>query len=398
MMADEMNTDEFVSPIHDKYPVIISKMDPLIIRVEPLTLLVGSTTYSAKIKLGIKYDGFYIYCSDIGEPIYKEPNVNQRNKDNGKGLELTNPLYKLIFDEAVRWIDFFEYQYKETNEKNIVDLLREIKFQNHFDLTGYLAGDIEQYPNLELDSTTPTYIHDILKQLTEINVKLNNLNSTINGGNIEAVEVSADGKDINIVTVGSIDEGLNQRVTNFENTMDTDMSTLYNGVEDVKNSVDSLNSALDTDLKAIDISIQNGYATVANAVGVMNTHIGKFVDNDGNLTYQAATMLSDVETTKINVSNMVTTVNGINTLVTTIDNNVGHFDAGSGTLQTHAVTTYRLVSGENDGPIKYSYNMLNSCYKSTGKVLDNYDTNSGKFTPSGLGGSQGAFLAYCAGS
>lgn len=286
-MADEMNTDEFVSPIHDKYPVIVSKMDPLIIRVEPLTLLVGSTTYSAKIKLGIKYDGFYIYCSDIGEPIYKEPNVNQRNKDNGKGLELTNPLYKLIFDEAVRWIDFFEYQYKETNEKNIVDLLREIKFQNHFDLTGYLAGDIEQYPNLELDSTTPTYIHDILKQLTEINVKLNNLNSTINGGNIEAVEISADGKDINIVTVGSIDEGLNQRVTNFENTMNTDMTTLYSGVEDVKNSVDSLNSALDTDLKAIDISIQTGYATVANAVGVMNTHIGKFVDDSGNLTYQA---------------------------------------------------------------------------------------------------------------
>ena len=65
--------------------------------------------------------------------------------------------------------------------------------------------------------------------------------------------------------------------------------------------IDSFNSAIDADLKAIDISIQNGYATVANAVGVMNTHIGKFVDNDGNLTYQAATMFSVVGTVKNNV-------------------------------------------------------------------------------------------------
>lgn len=288
-------------PIHDTYPVIVSKMDPLIIRVEPLTLLVGSTSYSAKIKLGIKYDGFYIYCSDIGEAIYKEPNMNLRLDDNGSGLVMSNIAYYKAFNKAVEWLDTFESAYQETKEKNIVDLLREIKFQNHFDMTGYLAGDIEQYPNLEFDNTTPTYIHDILKQLTEINVKLNNLNSCINGGTIQTVVVSEDGKDIHIEDVGTVDEGLNQRVTDFENTMNTDMSTLYNGVEDVKNSIDSFNSAIDADLKAIDISIQNGYATVANAVGVMNTHIGKFVDNDGNLTYQAATMFSDVGTVKNNV-------------------------------------------------------------------------------------------------
>ena len=212
------------------YPVVISKMDPLIIRVSPLVLVVGTTSYSAKIKTAIKWKGFYIYSSGLGEPIYQQEFKNSDNLQNTNSEN--SPLYLAVKEEATKWIDSLEDSFATASEKNIVDMLREIKFQNHFDLTGHTAN-ASDYPNLEMCTDTPTYIHKILEQLTELNVKLNNLNAIIFGGTLQKVTV--DGTYISVDSIGEV-TGDNDS-TSENKSIIAKMTTLSDKIENVQKSI-----------------------------------------------------------------------------------------------------------------------------------------------------------------
>ena len=122
----------------NEYPEVMSKMDPLIIRVDPLVMVVGSTTYTAKVKIGYKFNGFLVHVSGVGIPIYKEvvdiTGYNTGKTTTGEGSDA----YKYVQDKARDWMDTLEKSMLDDNkEKNIVDLLRELKYQMHFDLSGH---------------------------------------------------------------------------------------------------------------------------------------------------------------------------------------------------------------------------------------------------------------------
>lgn len=214
------------------YPVVISKMDPLIIRVSPLVLVVGTTSYSAKIKTAIKWKGFYIYSSGLGEPIYQQEFKNSSNLQNTNSEN--SPLYLAVKEEATKWIDSLEDSFATASEKNIVDMLREIKFQNHFDLTGHTAN-ASDYPNLEICTGTPTYIHKILEQLTELNVKLNNLNAIIFGGTLQSVDVSKDGTEISVVNGDEVTSEIDSTLKN--KSVVVRMESLEKKIENVQKSI-----------------------------------------------------------------------------------------------------------------------------------------------------------------
>lgn len=216
------------------YPVVISKMDPLIIRVSPLVLVVGTTSYSAKIKTAIKWKGFFIYSSGLGEPIYQQEFKNSDNLQNTNSEN--SPLYLAVKEEATKWIDSLEDSFATASEKNIVDMLREIKFQNHFDLTGHTAN-ASDYPNLEICTGTPTYIHKILEQLTELNVKLNNLNAIIFGGTLQSVDVSESGTEISVVNVKDGEITSDNDSTSKNKSIIARMKSLEDKIENVQKSI-----------------------------------------------------------------------------------------------------------------------------------------------------------------
>lgn len=229
------------------YPVVISKMDPLIIRVSPLVLVVGTTSYSAKIKTAIKWKGFYIYSSGLGEPIYQQEFKNSDNLQNTNSEN--SPLYLAVKEEATKWIDSLEDSFATASEKNIVDMLREIKFQNHFDLTGHTAN-ASDYPNLEMCTETPTYIHKILEQLTELNVKLNNLNAIIFGGTLQKVTV--DGTDIRVDSGDEVTSEIDSTLKN--KSVVVRMESLEKKIENVQKSIgiaDDKDKTVQTYLKNI---------------------------------------------------------------------------------------------------------------------------------------------------
>ena len=84
----------------------------------------------------------------------------------------------------------------DNKEKNIVDLLREIKYQMHFDASGHKYPAIiepgqpgynpEKYDSrMEVCTEVPTYIEDLYAMLLKISIRLDNLTAVINGGNLK---------------------------------------------------------------------------------------------------------------------------------------------------------------------------------------------------------------------
>lgn len=250
-----------------EYPEIMSKMDPLIIRVSPTVLMVGSTTYTAKVKMGNKFTGFFVYVSSVGLPIYKQEVDTSGYSNNTSTTGEGSDAWNYIQDMARDWMDTLEQSMlTDSKEKNIIDLLREIKFQMHFDLSGH-KEQAEQYgPNLEICTEVPVYIQSILNQLISLNSKLDTLNDALNGEN-----------------------GLNNRITAIEEQ-----------VTSVKNSIDDLNTGVSQELSDIDntlsndvcTTIQNGYEAVAHAVEVQTGKINN-LNQDLN---DVATVIGSVKT------------------------------------------------------------------------------------------------------
>lgn len=218
----------------DEYPEIMSKMDPLIIRVSPTVLLVGSTTYTAKIKLGYRFNGFHVNVTGVGIPIYKEE-VDIGNKSTtNKSATGNSDAYDYVEKTACAWMDELEKSMiSDSKEKNIVDLLREIKYQMHFDASGHkypaiVPGTDEYDARMEVCTEVPTYIEDLYTMLLQITIRLDNLTSVINGGQLK--KLREDSVEYNQETgkfvyhednVGNTVKGLNERIEELNDSIGT---------------------------------------------------------------------------------------------------------------------------------------------------------------------------------
>lgn len=310
------------------YPVVISKMDPLIIRVSPLVLVVGTTSYSAKIKTAIKWKGFYIYSSGLGEPIYQQEFKNSDNLQNTNSEN--SPLYLAVKEEATKWIDSLEDSFATASEKNIVDMLREIKFQNHFDLTGHTAN-ASDYPNLEMCTDTPTYIHKILEQLTELNVKLNNLNAIIFGGTLQKVTV--DGTDIRVDSGDEVTSEIDSTLKN--KSVVVRMESLEKKIENVQKSIgiaDDKDETVQEHLKNLTNCIgkprkegdsSNDVITIQEHLNQLSEYINTIIKATGyNSDNSGITLFAKFDDIKSSISDVSDEVNSLDETLDDINENM----------------------------------------------------------------------------
>jgi outer membrane murein-binding lipoprotein Lpp len=306
-------------PDEDKYPEIMSKMDPLIIRVSPTVLLVGSTTYTAKIKLGYRFNGFHVNVTGVGIPIYTEEvdieNASTTNKSTINGM---SDAYNVVEARATEWMDDLEKSMiDDSKEKNIVDLLREIKYQMHFDLSGHKypaiippgqpGYDETMYDDrMEVCPEVPTYITDIYKLLAEMNARLNNLMVVMasdgTGSDIPTDPNYGKNRLINDVTATYDDNthgfnitydygervtaGLNERIGDINNTnansvigkldtISTNVNTVATSVNTVATNVDNVATKIEAVHRAIgtgsdDNSVQKRLDAIATDIVSLN--------------------------------------------------------------------------------------------------------------------------------
>ena len=307
-------------PEEDSYPEIMSKMDPLIIRISPTVLLVGSTTYTAKIKLGYRFNGFHVNVTGVGIPIYKQEVDIKNMSTTNLGKNGMSDAYNYVEYFATLWMDDLEKSMlKDSKEKNVVDLLREIKYQMHFDLSGHkypaITPGTEEYDErMEVCPEVPTYITDIYKLLAEMNARLNNLMVVMasDGTGSDSPTDPNYGKNriINNVTATYNDNthgfdvaydygervtaGLNERIGDINNpkpnsvvaklnSISNNVDTVATNVDTVANDVVSLKGQSAVNAVVIADSITNGLNQLVSQMNSMNAKIGSSIGTDDTL-------------------------------------------------------------------------------------------------------------------
>lgn len=335
------------------YPVVISKMDPLIIRVSPLVLVVGTTSYSAKIKTAIKWKGFFIYSSGLGEPIYQQEFKNSDNLQNTNSEN--SPLYLAVKEEATKWIDSLEDSFATASEKNIVDMLREIKFQNHFDLTGHTAN-ASDYPNLEMCTDTPTYIHKILEQLTELNVKLNNLNAIIFGGTLQSVEVSEHGTKISVVNGDEITSDNDSTLKN--KSIIAKMTSLSDKIENVQKSIGRPRKDSDS---------SNDVITIQEHLNQLSEYINTIIKATGyDSEHSDITLFAKLDNIKDSISGVSAKVNTLDATLNGVKESIGTVNSSIGTVNSSMISIKGALNGENNS----IFSAITSGYSAVTNAID----------------------------
>lgn len=285
----------------DEYPEIMSKMDPLIIRVSPTVLLVGSTTYTAKIKLGYRFNGFHVNVTGVGIPIYKEE-VDIGNKSTtNKSATGNSDAYDYVEKKACAWMDELEKSMiSDSKEKNVVDLLREIKYQMHFDLSGHqpsstISTSDDYDPRIEICDDVPTYITDIYKLLADMNAKLNNL----------MVVMASDGTNDNknkLVTAADVNYNSNTHGFDVNFTYDnTPVKGLNTRIKELNDSIGTgkdegqTKESLQSRITKLQESIGNSSdGTVISKLNTIGTNVDTVATDIVNLKVQTETNASIV--------------------------------------------------------------------------------------------------------
>lgn len=294
---------------HDTYPVVISKLDPLMIRVSEMVLLVGSTSYTAKVKMSQLFNGFYVYVSSVGEPIHKEEvNISGHNSTNGDSHGEGSDAWRYIRAKARDWMDALESSMtKEDAQKNVVELLREMKFQEHFDMSGHIIDENykQKYgDNFELCTEQPVYMKSVIEKINDIyeaiygadglNSRVTQINNTLStmDGHIDEIEGKLQTIGDNVHT---LDTNVHDDLNNIKSQLNTMNVTTLPGVAD-----------------KISKAINDGLTSLVGQMNDMNTNIAAV---DANVT-TVDTRLTNNSSGLVAISQAVSGVSGQCTTIT----------------------------------------------------------------------------------
>ena len=106
------------------YPHVARMSDPLIFRFEKLSLLVGNTNFYVKIKFGIGWKGFSLYCSGSSIPVYEEEFAKETTAE------------KYIESQAKLYLDKLELELaNQVSDNAIKRAIDRLCWQLHYDIT-----------------------------------------------------------------------------------------------------------------------------------------------------------------------------------------------------------------------------------------------------------------------
>ena len=123
----------------DGYPAVVRTTDPLLIRVNPVSLLVNDTNFYAKIKTGLAFNGYYIYSSGLGTHIaeVKLPDITEQVTIDGQNIKRNKPWSdSKVQEKASEFLDRLEARIAIMPSTNAIkEAIDRLCWQTHYDLT-----------------------------------------------------------------------------------------------------------------------------------------------------------------------------------------------------------------------------------------------------------------------
>lgn len=141
------NYDEVVSLINGNvYPHVARTADPLLVRPDMLSLMVGDIVYNARTKNGLGAKGFMIYVNGNGAPVYEKIATTNAdatsefgisfNQSTGSASVKDEDVKKALELKAKEWLDNLEKAIaKEPSDSAIKKAIDRMCWQLHYDIT-----------------------------------------------------------------------------------------------------------------------------------------------------------------------------------------------------------------------------------------------------------------------
>ena len=316
------------------YPSVVRTVDPLVIRIEPLSLLVGDTNFYAKIKNGVAFTGFTIYASGLGTPIYEQTVSGVGAKTiSGTVVAVSNSeIMSRLTDAAKAWLDALEDSFSNIETENTIkSAIDRLCWQLHYDITHTSTTTLPTGMDnitIDKDGVGNGTVRDIVTQLNE---NLTSTDSTTPGAIIKvARNIKAD-SDAYTISQALRETGYNsiaREISNNTNTMSTKMDTLNNNISGLASTV--TNIQLDTQSIKADTS-------------AVNTNTSTVASNTNSIS----TINSNVSTMKSDVSTIKTYEDTSQTKVTDLDNKFSniYLTINSGGTTIPCIRTYGSTNG-----------------------------------------------------
>ncbi len=142
VIPDSIPDDLKEAILGSKYPHVARVADPLLVRVDQLSLMVADVVYHARIKLGLGGKGFYIYASGLGTAIYENMFMHDKNdvKFNAEfgvsSNDTDESILSKIAEKAEDWLDALEVAIASKQSDNpIKKAIDRMCWQLHYDIT-----------------------------------------------------------------------------------------------------------------------------------------------------------------------------------------------------------------------------------------------------------------------
>ena len=142
VIPDSIPDDLKEAILGSKYPHVARIADPLLVRVDQLSLMVADVVYHARIKLGLGGKGFYIYASGLGTAIYENMFMHDKNdvKFNAEfgvsSNDTDESILSKIAEKAEDWLDVLEVAIASKQSDNpIKKAIDRLCWQLHYDIT-----------------------------------------------------------------------------------------------------------------------------------------------------------------------------------------------------------------------------------------------------------------------
>mgnify|MGYP003412041994 CR=1 FL=1 len=142
VIPDSIPDDLKEAILGSKYPHVARIADPLLVRVDQLSLMVADVVYHARIKLGLGGKGFYIYASGLGTAVYENMFMHDKNdvKFNAEFCVSSNDtdedIISKIAEKAEDWLDALEVAIASKQSDNPVKkAIDRLCWQLHYDIT-----------------------------------------------------------------------------------------------------------------------------------------------------------------------------------------------------------------------------------------------------------------------
>lgn len=391
--------------LNSKYPHVARVADPLLVRVDQLSLMVSDVVYHARIKLGLGGKGFYIYASGLGTAIYENVFMHDKNdvKFNAEfgvsSSDTDENILSKIAEKAEDWLDALEVAIASKQSDNpIKKAIDRMCWQLHYDITEshanfpvmfksddfsdvkidrYPIDDVEWWDGYTLKSTISDAAgvvrendqpssHTIIEKgyFSDSAENLKNLDNHLNAGAYSDTEGS----------MKILDD-------HFNNSQTGSITIMTNAIGTFDTNATSKLGSIATKLVPDD----DNYYSISECLR----------DKDGNNTYSIARSLRDGSTSDVSVSNQVKLQmdslhtdlgpsGSINTSLSSVKSSVDNVKAVEDSIKTNTDTIVTKIGS-------YSTNTIIGCLteimdsnstvsSNTGTIIDKIGTSYGQDT------------------